>query len=103
MARAAFSYDEKERPVSAAIISFAQDGIRYKEKPIPVQPLEVVFVHADKGVEKVGKSEAVLDFFSQMDDAVEGIETSEPREVAKELAGNDQKLLELVLSLCNLG
>jgi hypothetical protein len=103
MARAAFSYDEKERPVSAAIISFALDGVRYKEKPIPVQPLEVVFVHADKGVEKVGKSSTVLDFFSQMDDAVEGIETSEPREVAKELAGNDLKLLELVLGLCNLG
>jgi len=102
MARAAFSYDEKERPVSAAIISFAQDGIRYKEKPIPVQPLEVVFVHADKGVEKVGKSSTVLDFFSQMDDAVEGIETSEPREVLKTLAGDDPKLLQLVLELCNL-
>jgi hypothetical protein len=57
MARAAFSYDEKDRPVVATILSFAQDGIRYKEKDIPVKPLEVVFVHADKGVERAGKAE----------------------------------------------
>lgn len=102
MARAAFSYDEKDRPVVAAIISFAADGVRYKEKPIPVKPLEVAFIHADKGVEKVNKSVNVLDFFSQMEEAVDGIETSEPREVVKELAGDDPVLLKLVWELCNL-
>jgi len=102
MARAAFSYDEKDRPVVAAIISFAEDGVRYKEKPIPVKPLEVAFVHADKGVEKINKSIDVLEFFSQMDEAVDGIETSEPREVLKTLAGDDPNLLQLVMELCNL-
>jgi len=102
MARAAFSYDEKERPVVATILSFAEDGVRYKEKLIPVQPLEVVFVHADKGVEKVEKSNPVMEFFSQMDVVMEGIETSEPREILKQLCGDDPKLLQLVLELCNL-
>jgi len=102
MARAAFSYDEKDRPVVAAILSFAQDGIRYKEKDIPVKPLEVVFVHADKGVERAGKASNVLDFFSQMDEAVDGLETSEPREIAKQLCGDDLQLLQLLLELCNL-
>ncbi len=101
MARAAFSYDEKERPVVAAILSFAQDGIRYKEKDIPVKPLEVVFVHADKGVERAGKSSNVLDFFSQLDEAVDGIEVSEARDIAKQLCGDDLKLLQLFLELCN--
>jgi hypothetical protein len=102
MARATFSYDEKERPVVAAILSFAQDGVRYKEKDIPVKPLEVIFVHADKGVEKANKSSDVLNFFSQMDEAVDGIETSEPREILKQLCGDDLKLLQCALELCNL-
>ena len=102
MARAAFSYDEKDRPVVAAILSFAQDGVRYKEKDIPVKPLEVVFVHADKGVEKAGKSNPVLEFFSQMDEAVGGIEISAPREVLAQLCGEDKVLLQFVLELCNI-
>src|SRR5208283_2798995 len=101
MARAAFSYDEKERPVVTTILSFAQDGVRYKEKDIPVKPLEVVFVHADKGVERAAKSGNVLDFFSQLDEAVDGIEVSEARDIAKQLCGDDLKLLQLFLELCN--
>lgn len=101
MARAAFSYDEQDRPVVATVISFAEDGIRYKEKPIPVQPLDVVFVHRDKGVEKAVKSNSVLEFFSQMDEAVDGIETSEPRDILKQLC-DDPKVLQLVLEICNI-
>ena len=101
MARAAFSYDELDRPVVATVISFAEDGIRYKEKPIPVAPLDVIFVHRDKGVEKVNKSENVLEFFSQMDEAVGGIETAEPREIVQQLC-DDPKVLQLVVELCNI-
>ncbi len=101
MARAAFSYDERERPVVATVLSFAEDGIRYKEKPIPVKPLEAIFVHADKGVERAAKSGNVLDFFSQLDEAVDGIEVSEARDIAKQLCGDDLKLLQLFLELCN--
>lgn len=103
MARAAFSYDEKDRPVVAQIISCAPDGVRLLEKPIPVKPLESVFIHADKAVEKVGKSVDVMDFFAKMEETMEGIETSEPREVMETLAGDDKKLLKLGLELCNLG
>jgi DNA repair exonuclease SbcCD nuclease subunit len=102
MARAAFSSDEKDRPVVAQIVSFAADGVRVKEKSIPVKPFEAIFVHADKGVEKVGKSNDVLDFLAKMDEAVDGIETGEPREILQTLAADEPKLLKLILELCNL-
>jgi DNA repair exonuclease SbcCD nuclease subunit len=103
MARAAFSYDELDRPVVAAIMSFQPDGTgQYGEKPIPVKPLEQVFVSADKGVEKVAKSEEIEDFFADMDEAVLGIEVNDPREVIKELCKDDPKLEGVILELCEL-
>jgi DNA repair exonuclease SbcCD nuclease subunit len=103
MARAAFQYDELDRPVVAAVLSFQPDGSwQYGEKPIPVKPLEQVFAAADKGVEQVSKSEEIMSFFAGMDEAVSGIEVSDPRAVIHELCGGDKKLEELVLEVCDL-
>jgi DNA repair exonuclease SbcCD nuclease subunit len=103
MARAAFQYDELDRPVVAAILSFQPDGTwQYGEKPIPVKPLEQVFTAADKGVETVAKSGEITDFFTEMDEAVSGIEVSDPRAVIHELCGDDHRLCDLILELCEL-
>jgi DNA repair exonuclease SbcCD nuclease subunit len=103
MARAAFAYDELNRPVVAAILSFQPDGTwQYGEKPIPVKPLEQVFAAADKGVEQVAKSEEIANFFADMDEAVQGIEVNDPREVIKELCKDDPKLESLILEVCDL-
>jgi DNA repair exonuclease SbcCD nuclease subunit len=103
MARAAFAYDELNRPVVAAILSFQPDGsFQYGEKPIPVKPLEQVFAAADKGVETVAKSEDITNFFAEMDEAVSGIEINDPREVIKELCKDDPKLESLILEVCDL-
>lgn len=103
MARAAFAYDELDRPVVAAILSFQPDGTwQYGEKPIPVKPLEQVFAAADKGVEAVGKSDEIADFFAEMDEAVSGMEVSDPRAVVHELCGEDSKLESLIYEVCDL-
>ena len=103
MARAAFAYDELNRPVVAAILSFQPDGsFQYGEKPIPVKPIEQVFAAADKGVEQVAKSEEITNFFADMDEAVSGIEVNDPREVIKELCKDDPKLEGVILELCEL-
>jgi DNA repair exonuclease SbcCD nuclease subunit len=103
LARAAFSYDELNRPVVAAILSFQPDGTwQYGEKAIPVKPLEQVFAAADKGVEDVGKSEEITNFFAEMDEAVSDIEVSDPRTVIKELCKDDPKLEGVILELCDL-
>jgi len=103
LARAAFSYDELDRPVVAAILSFQPDGTwQYGEKPIPVKPIDQVFAAADKGVETVAKSEEIKEFFADMDETVSGIEINDPREVIKELCKDDPKLESLILEVCDL-
>jgi DNA repair exonuclease SbcCD nuclease subunit len=103
MARAALSWDEIDRPVVAAILSFQPDGsFQYGEKNIPVKPIEQVFAAADKGVEQVAKSEEITNFFADMDEAVQGIEVNDPRAVIKELCKDDPKLESLILEICEL-
>jgi hypothetical protein len=102
MARAAFQYDEIDRLVVAAVMSFLPGGDwQYGEKPIPVKPLEIAFAAADKGVEKVGESEEIASFFAEMDEAVGGIATDDPLAVIKEMCKDDPKLESLVLELCD--
>jgi hypothetical protein len=102
LARAAFASDEVERPVVATTLSFATGGIDYREVPIPVKPLEIAFTVADKGVENVASTDEVTEFFAEMDEAVGGIESSDPREVLMQLCPNDKPLLDLVIQLCEL-
>lgn len=102
LARAAFSTDEVDRPVCATILSFGADGIKMKEKHVPVQTLEVAFVAADKPIEQVRKQEAVTNFFNAMDEAVEGIESSDPREVLIQLCADNKSVQDLAIELCEL-
>lgn len=101
LARAALATDEVDRPVVATILSFAADGVRVKEKKIPVDPLEIAFTMADKAVENVAKSDEVSEFFASMDEQVGGIESNDPFEVLKQLCPeNEPQLLQLARELC---
>jgi DNA repair exonuclease SbcCD nuclease subunit len=103
LARAAYDYDEIDRPVIATIMSFATDGIRYKEREIPVSPLNIAFKAADKAVEDVAKSDELKEFFDAMDAQVGDIETTDPVEVITALCPADEiPLLNLVKELCDI-
>jgi DNA repair exonuclease SbcCD nuclease subunit len=102
MARAAYASDETDRPVVAVTLSFGADSMEYKEVAIPVKPLEIAFIAADKGVENVSRTDEVTEFFDEMDEAVGGIESSDSREVLAQLCPNDKPLLDLVIQLCEL-
>jgi len=102
LARAALDTDQVDRPVSLAILSFSTSGTLCKEMPVPLKPLEEAFAAADKGVRTVGKSQEVKDFFARMDEAVEGVETSDPAEALRMLCPDDPKLLGLAKELCGL-
>jgi hypothetical protein len=104
LARAAYDYDEIDRPIVATIISFATDGVRYKEKEIPVKPLNIAFKSADKPVEDVAKSDELIEFFDAMDAQVDDIQSTDPIEVVKALCPADEpQLFELVTKdLCEL-
>jgi DNA repair exonuclease SbcCD nuclease subunit len=102
LARAALPTDEEDRPVSSAVISFGVDGIKYQEKRIPVKPLELAFATADRGVERVAKLDEISDFFSSMDSAVAGIESTDPGALIDSLCGDDLALKQLVYELCEL-
>lgn len=105
LARAAYSHDEVERPVVATILSFAKDGVRYKEKEVPLKPLQVAFTTADRAVAKVADSEEVTSFLAEMDEQVSGIGESgetDPRKVMQELCADEPQLLSLAMELCSL-
>lgn len=103
LARAAYDYDEVDRPVVATILSFATDGIRYKEKEVPTKPLKIAFKVLDKPVEDISKSDEIKEFFAVMDEQVNDIESTEPGEVLKLICpANDPNLLQLVRDLCEL-
>jgi DNA repair exonuclease SbcCD nuclease subunit len=101
LARAAFNLDEVDRPVTAAVLAFTKEGIKFQEKTIPVKPLELVFSSSDKGMDRVSKSDEVKEFFSSMDEQVDGIESADPWTVARALTSDD-KLLALVGELCGI-
>lgn len=103
LARAALAYDEVERPVAAAILSFKPDGsVAYKEQGIPVKPLEIAFQTADKGMERVGKSDDIKAFFEGMDATVAGLDAGDAKGVIHQLCGEDYKLEQMICELCEL-
>jgi hypothetical protein len=104
LARAALEEDQGNRQPIATVLSFTERGVRRpKEVPIPCQPLKVAFAAADKGVANVTKLGSVTDFFSEMDEAVEGIQTSDPLEVLTKLCPKDEPhLLSRAKDLCEL-
>jgi DNA repair exonuclease SbcCD nuclease subunit len=103
LARAALDTDQTDRPVAVSVLSFSEDEeVKVKEIPVPVKPLEQAFVVADQAVRKVEKSEEMKEFFSKMDEAVEGVETSDPAEALRALCPDDPPLLALAKELCGL-
>ncbi len=103
LARAALDTDQTDRPVCISVLSFPQEGeVKVKEIPVPVKPLEQAFVVADQAVRKVEKSEEMKQFFSKMDEQVEGVETSDPAEALRLLCPDDPPLLALAKELCGL-
>lgn len=103
LARAAYDYDEIDRPVVATVLSFATDGIRLKEVEVPTTPLNIAFVSADKPVVDVAKSEDLKEFFAAMDEQVGDIESTDPKELLTALCPADEpKLLQQTLELCEL-
>ena len=102
LARAALDTDQAERPVACAVLSFSNEGTGYEEVEVPVKPLEAAFVSADRGVRTLSKSQDIKDFLAKMDEAVEGIEVSDPAEALRALCPDDPPLLALVKELCGL-
>jgi hypothetical protein len=103
LARAAYNTDEVDRKVCIGVMSFEKDAVRFMEKEVPVKPLDVVFTTADKGMDRVAKSEEVVDLFTDMDTAVDGIETSDPKEVLTQLCpAEEPEVLHLALDFCEL-
>jgi hypothetical protein len=103
LARAALDTDQVDRPVCVSVLSFPEEGeVKVKEIPIPIKPLEQAFVVADQAVRKVEKSEEMKQFFSKMDEAVDGVETSDPAEALRLLCPDDPSLLALAKELCGI-
>jgi DNA repair exonuclease SbcCD nuclease subunit len=102
LARAAYDIDEVDRQVLCGVLAFTTEGIKYQEKEIPVKPLALVFSKSDKGMDKVGKSQEVKEFFSSMDEQVDGIQSIDPRTILRTLCPEDTKLVSLVEELCGL-
>jgi hypothetical protein len=103
LARAAFNEDENDRVVSVGIMSFSKEGYRYKEKAVPIKPIDAIFVSTDRAMKKIASSKEVSELFSDMDTAVDGIETSDEAEVLKQLCPAEEKsVLDRALTLCEL-
>ena len=103
LARAALDTDQTERPVTVAVMSFQETGIKYKEITVPVKPLEEAFVVADKAVRTIEKTDDMKEFLAKMDEAVSGVEAaSDPGEALRLLCPDDPPLLALARELCSL-
>jgi DNA repair exonuclease SbcCD nuclease subunit len=104
LARAAYDYDEIDRPVVATVLSFAEDGIRLKEVEIPVTPLNIAFKTADKPVTDVVKSDELKEFFNAMDEQIGEVgDESDPGKILNLLCPSDEpELLTLTKELCEI-
>ena len=101
LSRASLDSDQVDRPVVCALLSFTSDGVRYKEKEIPVAPLEISFVTADKPVERVEKSDEIKEFFADMDEQVGELDVEDPRDILKSICPPEEhEVLVLINDLC---
>lgn len=101
LARAAFSADETDRPVAAAILSFSKEGLKVVEKEVPVQPLELAFHTADLAVEKVEKREDVSQFMQELDRHAVTVDSENPVEILTTLT-TDAGIIETIKEVCEL-
>lgn len=102
LARAAFSADESQRPVSAVLIEFSAEGSRIVEHPLQVCPFEQVFRTADKAVVEVKKSEDMQAYFSGLTHSVQDITSADPIEVVERLTQDDLPLQAYIKEMCHL-
>jgi hypothetical protein len=102
LSRAALSQDEVDRKVTVLGLKFTEDGWGFKEREVPTTPLEAAFRVADKKIQKANESTEVQGFVSEMSDSIGSIEVSDPRAVIEGLCGDDTKLKELILDVCEL-
>jgi hypothetical protein len=102
LARAALSTDEIERPVSAVLITLKQTGAKIKEIPLKVLPLEQAFRTEDKKVADVHQTAEMKEFFSDLSESVNEIESTNPIEVIDALCKDDPKLGSHVKEACSL-
>jgi predicted phosphodiesterase len=94
LSRASLDGDQVDRPISAAVLSFTAEKLKYQEKEIPVTPLEIAFAGAGKGVGKVRKSDEVLDFFAGMDAAIGDTLAESAPETNADLSALDEPAIE---------
>jgi hypothetical protein len=103
LSRASMATDEVDRPVSIAVLSCTPERIKFQEKQIPVQPLEIAFTEAARPVERISKSADILEFFAVVDQQVSVIESSDPREVIDALCPADEpRVRPLVYDVCGI-
>lgn len=103
LSRASLADDEVDRDVCAAVFSISHEGVTYREHKVPVKPLEIAFVAADRQVTKVGNSPEVTRFLDAMDVAVAEVETSNEREVLYSLCPEEERsVADRACQLCSL-
>lgn len=103
LSRASLAEDEVDREIAAAVLSFKGSKVGFKEVPVPVQPLKIAFTAAARAVEKVKESEAVVEFFREMDAAVGTIESTDERVVLRQLCPEGQSdIYDEAVQLCGL-
>lgn len=102
LARAALSMDEADRPVSAVLIRLRPEGAKIKEIPLKILPLEQAFRTEDKKILQMAGSADMKEFFADLSESVEEIESTDPITVIDALCKDDQKLCSHVKEACNL-
>ena len=102
LARAALSMDEAERPVSAVMLSLKPDKAKIREIPLKVLPLEEAFRIEDKRVLDVKETSEMKEFFSELSESVDEIQSTDPITVIDALCKDDTALNTHVKQLCNL-
>lgn len=102
IARAALSMDEVERPVSAVLIKLGPTGAKIKEIPLKVVPLEQAFRTGDKKILQTTGTADMKEFFADLSESVEEIESTDPITVIDALCKDDRKLCAHVKEVCNL-
>lgn len=103
LARAAYTVDEADRPVSAVWVHLDPiNGNTIKEIPLAVKPMDEVFRRADKPVTDLVKDTGAQQYFSNLSRSIGDIQTSDPIEVVELLTKDDPQLQAYIKDVCNL-
>jgi hypothetical protein len=100
LSRASLAMDEVDRPVNAAVLCFTPEDVLLREVTVPVRPLEVAFSSAHKVVEQVGVLDSVVEYFRSMDATVAMVESEDPREIMRQLSGEETSVFNRASAYC---